>query len=222
MENCIFCRDYKNGDKIFETENFFIKVGVGIICPGHVMIITKKHFKCMGDMESEMLEEFLHLKEKLIEFLTKYLYKPFILENGVIMQSVFHAHTHFIPRKSELFEEVDLYKEMIDPFFEKYKDIKYDAIDNFSKILDIFRKDEQYLYFEQEGEMRIIKTINYLDKISLLKNEINYRTFFEKIGVKGVGDWRIMTEEDKKIDAVKIEKTMEIFKNFADFYNGNI
>ena len=49
MPDCIFCNRGKIKDDILlETKNFFVKVGIGIIAPGHVMLITKKHFKCFG------------------------------------------------------------------------------------------------------------------------------------------------------------------------------
>lgn len=219
MGECVFCRDYKKGDILFETENFFIKVGVGIICPGHVMIITKNHCKCMGDFNPEWIEEFLHLKEKLIKFLDKYLYKPFMVENGVIFQSVFHAHTHFIPRKSVEYGEVDFFKDVLEKFFEKNRDIILEKIDNFSEVQKIFTEDKEYLYFEQNGEMRVLRTINYKDKIESIKEGVNYRTHFSDLGVKGgVKDWRLMTEEDKLIDKVKIEETRRVFENFTEFY----
>ncbi len=219
MENCIFCRDYKNGDKVFETENFFVKVGIAIICPGHVMIITKNHCKCMGEFNQNWTKEFLYLKEKLTEFLTKYLYQPFILENGAILQSVFHAHMHFIPRKSTEYKEVDFIKDKIGKFLEKNKDINFQQIKDFSEVQEIFKKDGQYLYFEQDKKTYVIRTINHKDKIDIIKNGVDYRGFFSDIGIKGgIKDWKLMTEEDKIIDKIKIEETRELFKGFSDFY----
>ncbi len=220
MENCVFCRDYKKGDIVFETKNFCIKIGVGIVAPGHVMIITKDHYKCMGDFNPEWTEEFLHLKEKLIEFLTKYLYQPFMVENGVILQSVFHAHMHFIPRKSTEYKEINFIKDRIEKFLGKNRDINIQKIENFLEVRKIFKEDGQYLYFEENKEMYVLRTINYADRIDLIKNGINYREFFANLGVKGgVKDWRLMTDEDKLVDKIKIEETEQIFKNFANFYN---
>jgi hypothetical protein len=50
---------------------------------------------------------------------------------------------------------------------------------------------------------------------------LDYRCFFaDKIGLDGVRDWKTMTEDDIIKDKIKIQNTMEIFKNFADFYYG--
>lgn len=218
--NCIFCKNYKEKDVIFETENFFLKVGIGIVCAGHIMIITKKHSKCMGDIEPELLNEFLNLKEKVTNFLSKYVYKPFILENGVIFQSVSHAHTHFIPRKSKFFDEVDLIKDMIFETKKQNNSVEIVEFNSFQDVINLYKKDKEYLYFEQDGKIYCIKTANNREKIKTLKENLSYRNFFKNRGIKGVGNWKTMTEDDKKIDSIRIEETKEIFKNFKDFYTG--
>lgn len=219
MSECIFCRDYKKNDKVFETENFFLKVGIGIVCAGHIMIITKKHSKCMADVDAGLVDEFLYLKKKVEEYLTKYAYKPIILENGVIFQSVNHAHTHFIPRKSKFFEEVDLMEDMVFETKRRHKDMKIIEFDSFQGVIDLYKSDGEYLYFEQDGKIYCIKTADNREKIITLKKDLSYRNFFDKMGMKGIDDWKTMTEEDKKIDALKIEETKELFKNFENFYN---
>lgn len=220
MENCIFCNSFKEGDSLFDTENFFVKVGKGIICPGHVMIITKKHYKCMGDIDKKLVNEFLYLKLKLMKFITDNFFKPLVTENGVIMQSVFHAHTHFIPMKSEYYDEVDFYEGVVKTFL-KNQNLEYKNIIDFMEILDIFKIDGEYLYFEQDNEIILFRTKKYSKIIQFIKDNLSYRAFFTKIGLKGVKDWKLMTTEDLKFDDLKIKKTREIFKNFSDFYYAN-
>ena len=60
---CIFCNLQSSTDEIlWETNNFFVKVGIGIFSPGHVMIISKKHLSCFGELPKELYKEFVVLK----------------------------------------------------------------------------------------------------------------------------------------------------------------
>ncbi|MDR1498791.1 MAG: HIT family protein [Rickettsiales bacterium] len=214
MENCIFCDALKNGDSVFETENFFIKLGKGIVCTGHCMIITKKHYKCMGDMDTDIVSEYLDLKTKLISFLSKHFYKPFVEEHGVIMQSVFHAHTHFIPRKSKYYDELNLLEKMI---LEPTNNIgvELEKISNFDGVIECFKQEGEYLYFEQDEECFLLRTKKYTNLIDKIKDDINYRFFFSNLGIKGVRDWKTMTEDDLKLDKIRIEETADVFRKFG-------
>ena len=104
MQNyvCPFCNYDKSKwtENVFETKNFQIRVGIGILTAGHCMITTKDHIACMGALSDELEKEYLNLKDKLIEILTKNAFHPFMIEYGVFCQSVFHAHTHFFPSSS--------------------------------------------------------------------------------------------------------------------------
>jgi len=60
--DCVFCnREEVKEDILWETENFFVKVGVGILAPGHIMLISKKHLSCFGELPDELNQEFLLL-----------------------------------------------------------------------------------------------------------------------------------------------------------------
>jgi diadenosine tetraphosphate (Ap4A) HIT family hydrolase len=216
MDNCIFCKKRILGEDgfVYETKNFYIKIGKGIICGGHCMIITKDHYKCMGDISEELIDEYLNLKKSLINFITKNFYRPFIVENGVFMQSVYHAHTHFIPRKSEYFEEVDLLEDIVNHSAKK-NNIKLENIDNFRQVMDFFKEDEEYLYFEQDGVIKLLRSIKYENKKKEIIEDFSYRNFFDKLGLVGVRDWRFLTEEDLIVDNQKISKTSEMFKKFT-------
>ena len=54
-EKCIFCNcDSIKEDILWETDNFFVKVGVGILAPGHVMIIPKEHISCYAELSNQL------------------------------------------------------------------------------------------------------------------------------------------------------------------------
>ena len=61
--SCVFCDSVEN--ILEETDNFYVKVGIGIVTAGHVMVIPKYHYKAMGAIKSNLIDEYLTLKEKV-------------------------------------------------------------------------------------------------------------------------------------------------------------
>lgn len=103
MEDCIFCKIVK-GDipsyTIYENDNIKVFMDIGPIAKGHSLIIPKKHYTNLMDMDSELLREidevikelYPKFKEKLgAEGLTR-------MQNNELGQEVKHYHMHLIPR----------------------------------------------------------------------------------------------------------------------------
>ena len=218
MTNCIFCNKKEN--IVFQTDNFHIKIGKGIICEGHCMIIPNKHCTCIAESCIDFMDEFLFLKEKLVQFLTNNFHKPFVVEHGAVKQSVLHGHIHFIPLKSKEYSEVSLINQMVLPTILN-SDLVYTKINNFNELIDIFNEDKEYIYFEEDGKIYILRSKINKELFDNTWDKLTYRTFFaNNLGLKGVGSWKTMTEEDIIRDRIKVQNTIEIFKNFADFYYG--
>lgn len=103
MDNCIFCKIVK-GDipsyTIYENDNIKVFMDIGPVAKGHSLIIPKKHYTNLMDMEPELLREidevikelYPKFKEKLAaEGLTR-------MQNNELGQEVKHYHMHLIPR----------------------------------------------------------------------------------------------------------------------------
>lgn len=116
--SCLFCDNIQN--IIYQTENFYIKIGKGIITAGHVMIIPKKHCPTIASIDKLILKEYLDLKEKVIDKVTKEFAKPFSIEYGVFGQSVFHGHLHVIPSSGNGYKNINIIDEMVLPTIKKY------------------------------------------------------------------------------------------------------
>ena len=205
---CIFCNCEKK-DIVYETKNFYVKVGRGIITAGHVMIIPKKHYSAIAEIGKELVNEYLNLKKDVIEEISLKFFKPFLMEHGAFLQSVFHAHIHLIPVNGNGYSNADLLHDMIIPSSKKLN-FKIIKINNFSELREYFLKYKKYLYYENNNEQYIIEATD------ILKNNcemVVYRSYFQKLGLKGVSDWQTMTEKDKKNDKIKITETInKLFK----------
>ena len=204
MDYCVFC-DKSNIEKdiIYETKNFIVMVGLGIITPGHIMIITKGHYRCFGETPKEYEEEFLEIKNKVINNITEKFSEPFLVEMGAWGQSVKHAHIHAIPLKGKGYKIDSIIKELIDPSGFKYEETD---IDNLKYI---YRTRKGYVSIEEKGKLNVCYVNLPCDPKDVTR--VGYREFFSKKGI-GFESWTTMTENDKKIDQINKAITKEKLK----------
>ncbi len=101
MENCIFCM---KEDVVLENDLGWVKYDRFPVSPGHLLIISKRHF---ADFFSATIEERWALNE-LLDAAKEYLdknYHPDGYNIGINCgefagQSILHLHIHLIPRYS--------------------------------------------------------------------------------------------------------------------------
>ena len=202
---CIFC-NRKEENIIKETDNFFVYVGKGLITAGHIMIIPKDHYDCLGSMEIEKLEEYELLKNEMIKKIEDNFSKPFLIEHGVFCQSVFHAHIHLIPSSVNGFNNINIIEEMVLPSIEKLN-IPYKKITSPQELKEIYNIDKQYLYFEQNNEKYVLNTVGFTQE--MIKDYLLYRLFFtNKKNLAGIVNWKTMTEKDIQEDNQKKIETL--------------
>lgn len=103
---CIFC-DIVNGKeksyKIYENNKTLAFLDIFPISKGHILVIPKKHFENIYDIDEETLIEVFKTAKKITDIL-----KEKMGINGVNLinsntkianQTVFHYHVHIIPRR---------------------------------------------------------------------------------------------------------------------------
>lgn len=200
-EKCIFC-SYESikEDILFESENFFVKVGVGILSPGHVMLITKKHFICFGELPVFLHKEFLTLKERIADKIASLFSKPVIYEHGIYSQSVKHAHIHFVPSETESYK-----LESMKRAFNYLKSMK---VNDIFEIKNIYKKEMSYFYLEENGCKWIFHTKGLPEK------KYDFRKEFAKLtGLHGLADWQNMPEEEKHRNEEWVRATKDVLKD---------
>lgn len=200
--NCPFC-DTKNisKDTLFENKYFMVKVGIGIITPGHVMIITKRHLPSFADITNQERTSYLKLKKRLVAFLEKKFAIPFFVEYGAWGQSVKHAHTHFVPLSGNGYKLKNV-KEVFPMDFFK--------ISNWRALKKIREKNNGYVLIGQ-GEKEFA-AYDLPEEYGESAKKFYFRYFFAQVKkIPGVRDWRIMSEKEKTDDEQKRQITKEIF-----------
>lgn len=105
MNECIFCKIINKevpAKIVFENNDILALVPKGEVSKGHTLIIPKKHFENIFDIDKNILEKLIAASKDLSEQLAK--------ENNATginllhasgkdaQQSVFHFHLHIVPR----------------------------------------------------------------------------------------------------------------------------
>lgn len=107
MDNCIFCR-IANGEipaaTIYEDEAFRVILDLNPAAKGHALILPKAHAANLFELPDETASRVLVLAKKIAGRLQEGLHADginVIQNNGEAAgQTVFHFHTHLIPRYS--------------------------------------------------------------------------------------------------------------------------
>lgn len=105
MENCIFCKII-SGDipstVLYEDEDFKAIMDISPASKGHVILLTKKHFENIFELEDDEAKKVLIITRKIATAMKEELKCEginLLQNNGEIAgQTVFHIHFHLIPR----------------------------------------------------------------------------------------------------------------------------
>jgi len=129
-----------------ETDNFWVVCDVHPLTKGHILIIPKEHFSCIGAFSLALFNEFLALYRKCSDFLLKTYGSVSSFEHGKIGQTVFHSHVQMFPYSGS---EKDIVQEG-DSYLTK--------ISNMNELIDLFKKNDMYLFFSIGKNMWIVDT----------------------------------------------------------------
>ena len=103
MDNCIFCKII-NGEipsyTIFEDDLIKIFLDINPSSNGHCLVIPKKHFVDINDIDSEYLNHIFSVVKEMLPILeSKLNYDGISLcQNNGFVQDVKHFHLHLIPK----------------------------------------------------------------------------------------------------------------------------
>ena len=105
MSDCIFCK-LANGEiptnVIYEDDDFTVILDASPATRGHALILPKKHYANIYEMDDELTGKAFRLAKKLIKEMTDKLNCDgfnIVQNNGEAAgQTVFHFHIHLIPR----------------------------------------------------------------------------------------------------------------------------
>ena len=107
-DDCIFCK-LANGDiptnTIYEDDDFRVFLDAAPATKGHCLIVPKEHFDNLEELDDKTAAKVFPLARKIMKLLKEKLsWDGFnvMQNNGTVAgQTVFHFHTHLIPRYTD-------------------------------------------------------------------------------------------------------------------------
>ncbi len=102
-EDCPFC-DWPQMQPVLleEGEHFYIIAARFALFPGHILINSRAHTRCIGGLPAAHLAELEQMRQLVGRFLVEQYGKASFWENGGSYQHVPHMHLHGMPVHQEL------------------------------------------------------------------------------------------------------------------------
>lgn len=106
MENCVFC-DIIAGkipaSIVYQDDIVIAFMDIHPVTPGHLMVIPKKHFACMSEMDEDTGMHLFRIAMRLQQAIRDSGIRCeginlFLADGEAAFQDVFHVHLHVIPR----------------------------------------------------------------------------------------------------------------------------
>ena len=110
---CLFCKINKGeipSYTIYEDEVVKVFLDINPEHNGHTLIIPKKHYKDIADIDMDTLSHIMKIAKKMYQLLNDKLNPDGIIltQNNGIAQDIKHYHLHLIPvYKNEIEKSVD-------------------------------------------------------------------------------------------------------------------
>lgn len=107
-DKCVFCEYADKKLIVCESQNFYVIPTVGQISDGgHLLVIPREHYVCLGAMPEQLFDEFDKLTADVKKAVTEAYEKPIIFEHGILGQSISHAHMQVMPCATDLFSRIN-------------------------------------------------------------------------------------------------------------------
>jgi histidine triad (HIT) family protein len=116
--DCVFCKIISGEiptNKVYEDENIVAILDISQATKGHTLIVAKKHYKNLYDIDENVAADIFRVIPKLANAL-KSAFHPIglnvLINTEKPLQTVFHFHVHLIPRYPHDGVEIDFINNM--------------------------------------------------------------------------------------------------------------
>jgi histidine triad (HIT) family protein len=131
MDNCIFCKIINNeipSYKVYEDDLVLAFLDISPLNQGHTLVIPKKHFQDVFEIEEQYLERIIVVAKKIAEKMKDSLgveaVNLYHASGAEAEQTVFHFHLHVIPRiKGDKIDFTGNEKNALHPSEEEFREI---------------------------------------------------------------------------------------------------
>lgn len=192
QKGCIFCES-RLSKVLLSTNDFIVALDDFPLSEGHLLIFSKEHYGCGGELPKQTLADLVSLKNRVSSILHNIYGKVVFYEHGRAGHCVsfgpderlcHHFHLHALPISEDISNDLDKQFQRIDM-------PSYSSIDRF------FRKFGEYLFFENNDRKAMFYPV--VDRIQphLL------RTLIADVLLRPErADWENFNDKDFIIDAL--------------------
>jgi|GEM_PF-674672 len=140
--NCIFCKRKNVEDYVISVEeNFVVLADKFPLQYGHLLVVSKKHVRAIGDLLPIELSELEEIIEKISRFYSLGKDEFVMFEPGSTGQTIYHAHVHFLPGKFLIDEAIKTYR------------MEVVEIIDLPEIIQLYKKHGSYILWKANNKM---------------------------------------------------------------------
>ena len=142
--------------RLLETENFVVVPSLGALVEGWLLIVTKKHYLCMGSIPPALDNELREITAITANILQETYHAPTLFEHGPCRSGsgigcgIDHAHMHLVPLRFDLEElsgaELSLMGQSWQPAH------------GFSKLRQLYDSEKPYVCLREPGRELLFST----------------------------------------------------------------
>lgn len=201
IENeCRFCNPSEKERILFQSDNFYVMVSLGPILEGYLLIVTKRHIGACLHIPYSLWNEFVGLKNKVKEILTRVYDGCIFYEHGKVGSSLtigkdhrhcLHCHLHCIPANINMNEIVSA----------EMDGVEFDDFD-FAYLYANANNIDRYLLIEDDV------TKIYVPDFPIRKQFLRYK-LAEALGKPSEWDW--VNHQNWKVIHSSIERLKPFF-----------
>jgi len=199
-KNCIHCRldSLALKYKLFEDENFWIVCDAHPLAEGHILIVTKEHLPCAGAISDRLFKRFEELYGEVQSFISSEYGQTAVFEHGVVGQTVFHCHVHFLP-----------FGGSIKNIIKNEKDTS--PLNSLRDLKSLYEKNGKYLFVSIGKKMWNVDT-------AIARPRFFRDIFATALGYSEKGDWKKSEEnqalkKDFQRDIGRLRERWQNYKN---------
>lgn len=156
-KNCLFCKPNSSKKIIYETDNFYVTFDDSPLLEGHIIIHTKIHYGCSGEIPADQMPEFISLKNQVKNMIESSYGSCSFYEHGraghcsILDEDLLceHFHLHALPLEMDISNEITNVSNFKKILLKKTEDI-----------LTYYEKYDHYLLYEHKDRLYFYPVTN--------------------------------------------------------------
>jgi len=167
-KGCVFCTPCQDLI-IHENQDFFLLFDPFALTPGHLLIQSREHYGCFGEVPRRMEANYLEMRAYAVSLLENAFDKPVTsyehgraghcMMSGINTRSCHHHHEHLLPAALDLHKQLEGTYESIN--FHEWKEVSglFERYDEYLLVAQANGDKRFYIASGHEVEPHLLRTL---------------------------------------------------------------